>query len=179
MNTRTDWAHSPSHRFIPDATYIVTAGTYRKDRIFNTPERLSLVQDTLFEQATKFGWELQAWAIMQNHYHFVALAPMKVDSLHSLIQAVHSLTAKAVNRKDQTPHRKIWFQYYDTCITSEKSYLARLHYVHTNPVKHGIIPIAENYQWCSMNWFKLYADSGLYRTVVSFKTDRVSIKDDF
>ena len=179
MNTRTDWAHSPAHCFIPNATYIVTAGTYRKQRIFYTPDRLSLVQNTLFDQAAKFGWELQAWAILQNHYHFIAIAPKKAESLRSMLQSLHSLTARAVNREDKTPNRKVWFQYYDTCITNETSYFARLHYVHTNPVKHRLFQNAENYQWCSMNWFKFNADTGFYQTVVSFKTDQISIQDDF
>jgi putative transposase len=180
MNTRTDWAHSPCHIFTPNTNYIVTAGTYRKERLFNTPDRLQLLQSTLFEQATRFGWELQAWAIMQNHYHFIALAPdADTDSLKPMIQSIHSVTAKSINTTDKTPGRKVWFQYYDTCLTNEKSYFARLHYVHTNPVKHGLIDNAENYPYCSMNWFKLHAELGFYRTVLSFKCDTISIKDDF
>jgi len=175
----TNWSHSPAHLFVPESFYIVTAGTYQKVRHFNTAQRRTLLLATLFEQAETFGWMLQAWAALENHYHFVAKAPENADSLRSMIQAVHSVTAKAVNAEDGTPARQVWFQYRDTCLTNEKSYLARLHYVHTNPVKHGAAAAAENYSWCSMSWFCRKAKPGFRRMVLTFPCDRISIDDDF
>ncbi len=174
-----EWAHSPSHCFVPEATYIVTAGTYQKKRFFDSPERLGIVLSALMQQANRFDWSLQAWAVLSNHYHFVALAPEDAPSLKRMIQAVHSVTARVANEHDNARGRKVWFQYRDTCITSEKSYLARLHYVHANPVKHRVVAVAENYLWCSMGWFLCEAEAGFRRTVLSFKWDRVSIEDDF
>ena len=65
--------------------YIVTAGTYRKQRYFAVPGRLTMVLTTLFEQAERFGWLLQAWAVLPNHYHFVAQAPENVSSLPRML----------------------------------------------------------------------------------------------
>jgi len=175
----TKWAHSPAHYFVPGAMYIVTAGTYRKKQYFAVPRRLTMVLSTLFEQAERFGWSLQSWAELPNHYHFVGQAPENVRSLPRMLQVVHSLTARAVNAEDGTAGRKVWFQYWDTCITNERSYLVRLHYVHANPVKHGVVPAAEDYPWCSMSWFLREAEHAFQRTVLSFKCDRISIKDDF
>ena len=175
----THWPHGPTHLFVPEAFYIVTASTYRKERYFNTPQRLTLVLSTLFAQAERFGWMLQAWAVMQNHYHFVAQAPQNARSLRTMLRAIHSVTAKAVNAEDGTAARQVWYQYRDTCLTNEKSYFARLHYVHTNPVKHGVTAKAEDYPWCSMRWFVQKANPAFRRTVLSFKCDRISIEDDF
>ena len=161
----TQWAHAPSHCFIPGATYIVTARTYQKKRVFHSPERRSLVVATLFERAQEFGWSLQAWAVLSNHCHFVAHAPEDAKTLKHMLQAIHSVTARAVNEQDRTPGRKVWFQYRDTCLTNEKSYLARLHYVHMNAVKHGVAAAAENYRWCSMGWFLREAKPGFRRIV--------------
>lgn len=175
----TAWAHSPSHCFVPGQAYIVTARAYRKAPVFASPERRTLLLSTLFEQAEQFQWSLQAWAVLPNHYHFVAHAPEDARSLKRMIQALHSFTARAVNAEDRTSGRKVWYQYRDTCITNERSYFARLHYVHCNPVKHGLVAAAENYPWCSMSWFLREADSGFRRTVLSFKCDDISIDDDF
>ena len=35
-----------------------------------------------------------------------------------------------------------------------KSYLARLNYVHQNPVKHGLVRVANQYRWCSAAWLE-------------------------
>ncbi len=175
----THWAHSPSHLFVPGAAYFITASTHAKKRLLNTPERMSLVLSALFEQATTFGWELQAWAVMSNHYHLVAHAPEDATTLKPMLQSVHSLTARALNVQDNTPGRQVWFQYRDTCLTFEKSYLARLNYVHNNPVKHGLVQNAEQYPWCSMAWFMREAKASFRNTVLSFKWDKVSVPDDF
>ncbi|HOZ47839.1 MAG TPA: transposase [Candidatus Hydrogenedentes bacterium] len=175
----TQWAHSPSHLFEPGSAYIATAGTYGKKHILNSPERKTLVLSALFEQAQAFGWLLEAWAVLSNHYHFVAHAPDDADTLKRMIQALHSTTARVLNAEDNAPGRTVWFQYRDTCLTNQKSYLARLHYVHTNPAKHGVVAAAENYPWCSMSWFQREAKPAFCRTVLSFKCDRVSVYDDF
>lgn len=173
------WAHSPSHLFIPGSTYIVTAGTYKKESFFKNPERLTMLFTTLFEQAERFKCTLEAWAIMPNHYHFITHFEEQENMLSKMIQTIHSLTSRYINNEDKSQGRKIWFQYWDTCITNEKSYFARLHYVHMNPVKHNLVESAEDYLWCSMKWFLLNTDSSFIQTVLSFKCDKISIKDDF
>ena len=133
----------------------------------------------LFDQAATFGWDLQAWAVMSNHYHLVARAPEDAASLERMIQAAHSITARALNEQDHAAGRQVWFQYRDTCLTYQKSYLARLNYVHHNPVKHGVLSDAELYPWCSIAWFLREAQAAFRDTVLSFKWDKVSVPDDY
>jgi putative transposase len=71
----TDWQHSPVHRFPEQGAYIVTGATLHKKHFLRSRSRLDLVQQHLFERAEEYGWQLQAWAIFSNHYHFVALSP--------------------------------------------------------------------------------------------------------
>jgi putative transposase len=173
------WAHSPAHWFAPGFAYIVTAGTYQKRHHFESDDRRTLLLTTLFEEAERFGWSLQAWAVLSNHYHFVAHAPEDATSLVSMIRRLHSRTARQLNKEDIAPGRRVWFQYWDTCLTNERSYLARLNYVHHNPEKHGLVALAENYPWCSMAWFLHESEANFRRTVLSFKYDRISINDVF
>jgi len=42
------WPHAPVHRLDEAGVYMVTAGTYRKQRYLNTPRRLDLVMHQLF-----------------------------------------------------------------------------------------------------------------------------------
>lgn len=175
----TDWPHAPVHRLSEAGAYMVTAGTYRKEHFLSGPERLTLVRDALFACANEFGWHLQAWAVMSNHYHFVAVSPADAGSLRRLVGKLHMTTAKALNEMDGTPGRKIWHQYWDSRITYQPSYLARLQYVHHNPVHHGVALNADNYEWCSAAWFARTAEPAFVRTVASFKMDRLNVRDDF
>ncbi len=173
------WHHSPEHRFTPGMDYIVTAGTLKKLHIFNSPDRLELLQNELLETLEKHEWMVQAWAVFVNHYHFIARAPQVGTSLSALIQELHSVSAREVNQLDGIIGRQVWFQYWDTCLTYEKSWLARLNYVHNNAVRHKLVSVAENYPYCSASWFQLKADPVFRRKVNSFRYDRLKIKDDF
>ena len=95
------------------------------------------------------------------------------------MRELHSRTAIALNRHDGTPGRKIWHNYWDTRLTQEKSYLARLHYVHQNPVKHGVVTDASLYPCCSAAWFERTATPAQVKTIYSFKTDQLHVNDDF
>ena len=72
----------------------------------------------------------------------------------------------------------VWFQYWDSRITYERSYLARLNYVHSNAVKHGLVRKAEEYEWCA-GWFQRKAERPFYETVMRMRSEGISIKDDF
>lgn len=159
--------------------YIVTAATYHKEPLFRGEERLSLLEDLLLEQLEAFGWQVQAWAVFPNHYHFVGFSPPEGVNLKRLTQKIHGISATALNRLDNRADRKVWYRYWDTQITFERSYLARLAYVHNNPVKHGLVANAEDWPWCSAAWFRARAHGPFYDTVQSFRTDSVNVIDDF
>jgi putative transposase len=173
------WAHSPARRLPEAGAYMVTAATYGKAHHFRSAARLELLQTRLLELAAEHQWEVQAWAVFSNHYHFIAHAPVGPASLSQLLKHLHADTAREVNRQDGVQGRKVWFQFWDTLLTYERSYFARLNYVHNNAVKHGLAADAEGYPWCSAAWFANSAEPAFYRTVSGFKTDRLNLQDDF
>ncbi len=175
----TDWPHAPVHYAKDNSIYMVTAGTYQKKPVFSGDEKTGMLCKALMDCCTEFLWLLQAWAVFPNHYHFIALKTEQSGALKTLINKLHMTTAKEVNIMDNTPGRRIWFQYWDSCITFEKSYLARLNYVHNNPVHHGMVKLAEEYKYCSGAWFERTANLAFVKTVTSFKTDKIKVVDDF
>jgi len=173
------WPHGPQHLFEQNGTYIVTGATYNKELFFKEPEDLNLLHDLLLRLAAQFNWHLQAWAVFPNHYHFVAQSSAQSKALKTFISQLHGTSARFLNERYKTPGRKIWHQYWDTQITFEKSYFARLNYVIQNPVRHGLVAKATQYNWCSASWFEKTAERSFFNTVINFKTDTVSILDDF
>ncbi|MDA0322191.1 MAG: transposase [Verrucomicrobia bacterium] len=174
-----DWPHAPLHRLSDTGSYMVTCGTYRKAHHLRSAERLSLVEESLFAVSNEFGWSVQAWAVLSNHYHFVAASPEESQSLSAMLSKLHSTTARTLNQWDSEAGRKVWYQYFDTRISHQTSYYARLKYVQENPVHHGLVSNAENYRWCSAAWFARNARPSFYRTIQSFKIDRVNVYDEF
>jgi putative transposase len=175
---KPDWHHAPPHRFNESGTYMVTAATYDHEHVFRGEVALDRLQAELLA-AREMGWDFEAWAVFSNHYHFVAQMRQGAVPLSDVLHRIHQRTALWANERDGQPGRKVWHNFWDTHLTFERSYLARLNYVMQNPVKHGLVPRAELYRWCSTEWFQRTAPPAHARTVFGFQIDRVKVEDDF
>ena len=178
----TAWPHAPVHRLSEAGAYFVTVGTYRKEHHFRGKQRLGVLHRGLLWVIQEFGWQLEAWAVFSNHYHFVAHSPSSEEgarSLSRMLGLLHEKTAKWVNRLDRTPSRQVWHNFRDTRLTYEKSYLARLNYAHQNAVKHGLVAVANQYPWCSAAWFERLTTPAQVKTIYGFKTDALQVYDEF
>jgi putative transposase len=143
---------------------------------------LSVLHRGLLTVTQDFGWQLEAWAVFSNHYHFVGHSPFDAADARSLslmLGLLHEKTAKWINRVDASAGRQVWHNFRETRLTFHKSYLARLNYVHKNPVKHGLVAVANQYPWCSAGWFERVARPAQVKTIYSLKIDRLKIFDEY
>lgn len=148
---------------------------------FAAVNRLAVLHRGLLRLARDFGWQLEAWAVFSNHYHFVAHSPVNepdASSLRAMLSLLHEKTAKWVNRLDRAPGRKVWFNYRETRLTFQKSYLARLNYTHQNAVKHKLVAVAHLYPWCSASWLERTASAAQVRAIYRFQTNRLKLDDE-
>jgi len=173
------WPHAPPHWAFQPGTYFVTAGTFRRVRHFRDGSRLQYLTQLLLSTAEEFGWKLEAWAIFSNHYHFVAKSDGHSVVLSRWLKSLHGRSSVWLNREDGVSGRKVWHNFRETPLTFERSYYARLSYVHRNAVHHGLVARPEDYLWCSASWFAQNASAAAVKTVYSFKTDRINVDDDF
>jgi putative transposase len=170
------------HKLAAAGTLFISTGTYRKEHFFRGAGRAAVLHRGLLTVARDFGWQLEAWAVFSNHYHFVAHSPATeatAESLRQMLGLLHEKMAKWINRLDGAPGRQVWHNFRETRLTYAKSYLARLNYVHQNPVKHGVVPVANRYPWCSAGWFEQAASPAQVKTIYSLQTDQLHVYDDF
>jgi putative transposase len=127
----------------------------------------------LLTVAHAHGWNLHAWAVFSKHNHFIADSPANgsdASSLAALLREWHGKLSLWINRQDATPGRQVWHQ---------ASYLARLHYVHANALKHGLVAVASQYPWCSASWFERMSSEAGVKRIYDLKIDTVRVVDDF
>jgi putative transposase len=179
MSPTKDWPHAPVHRLDSAGIYIVTGATLHKAHLFQSPEKLGLLENELLSLSKKYEWQLEAWAVFVNHYHFVARGQGTDEALKRFVQHLHSNTARSINRLDDAIGREVWYNFWDTKLTYERSYFARLNHVHQNPVKHGLVKVANQYPWCSARWFERVASPARIKTIYSFRFDQLKIEDDY
>jgi len=178
-----DWPHAPPHRLQTAGVFFLTARTSKKAHLLASPEARGWIQGTLFDLADHYGWRLEAWAVLSNHYHLVTHSPPLADnaaeSLGEMIRHLHSLTTKELNRRDgQAGRSRLWQNFRETHLTHQRSYLARLHYVHQNAVHHGLVTLGSHWKWCSASAFKEAVTPAWLKTVTRFRYDEIALADD-
>lgn len=114
-------------------------------------------RDAFHEAARIYQWQVIAWVVLSNHYHAIVQSPEHASSLSKFVNSYHKYTARKWNHEDGMKGRKIWWNYWDSCIRSERDYCRRLTYVFWNPVKHGLVDRPEEYNFSN---YAAYLDQG-------------------
>lgn len=180
MFRQKDWPHAPIHRLdSARGVFMITGATLYKKLFFCDSAKLTLLENEILSLAKQYAWQLEAWAAFANHYHMIARGGPKAAPLADYLNHLHSNTARELNHQDKAAGRQVWYNFWETRLTYERSYLARLNYVHQNPVKHGLVMVASAYQWCSAGWFERTASPATVKTIYSFQTEKLKIRDDY
>jgi putative transposase len=165
--------------FEPGATCMITAAAYKRQRLFNSDEALKLVSESLFYYAEKYSWKIKAYVIVPNHYHILVVASSPGHNLTKIIQNLNSYTANEINEMDSLSGRRVWLNYWDTCITHKTSYYARINYIHYNPTKHGYVDDPLKWEFSSLRYFHEYNSKEAVRIEKEYPFARVNVMDDF
>jgi putative transposase len=190
------YKHNPPHLFAPNAKYMITGAIYRKLPFLKAPEAKRHLLETLFKGCEKYNWSVEDWVILDNHYHVMLNGPDSALNLSKLINEVHKFTAlwikkniimecrngiDTVNALQKPLHKttKIFHNYWDSCITYERSYFARLNYIYFNPVKHNYTANAEEYEFGSYRQRFLSQEEGIFNRQKEYPWDNIKVNDDF
>lgn len=173
------YKHNPPHLFLSNVTYMITASTYLKTKFFDTDDLKKILLSSILQYFSKYSWQIKSYVILPNHYHLLAIASENSTSLSKIISNTHRYTAHIVNKINKTPKMKIWWNYWDTCLTYENSYYTRLNYIHFNPVKHGYVNDPKKWEFSSYKEFYDLDCTEARRIDNKFPFDRVKVYDDF
>jgi REP element-mobilizing transposase RayT len=119
---------------------VINRGNYRTD-IFQTVGAKKAFESCLFEACAKSGWWLHAYVVMRNHYHLALQTPG--GNLVSGMQWLQATFANRFNRlRNERGH--LFQGRYKSLLVEPGAPLGHVcHYVHLNPMRAGIVPMAE------------------------------------
>ena len=115
------------------------------------PQMADALQNT-FHYHNGNRYQLLAWVIMPNHIH-ILIEP--TYSLPRIVQGWKTYSARwalqnAQKLDLQLPVGGFWMRgYWDRYVRDEEHLEAAVRYIHQNPVKAGLCPSAEDWEWSS------------------------------
>lgn len=139
--------------------HVMARGNRREPIVFNDEDR-ELFVSTLSEAATRCGWEVFSWVLMDNHYHFVFRTPKpnlvegmqwfqnaytrRLNSRHRLWGHLFGGRYRSILVENSGEGSRVWRDYLRTVID----------YVHLNPARAGLVDGKEtsviDYPWSSL-----------------------------
>ncbi len=87
------YKNNPPHLFKPHSKYMVTGGTYlKRGHLIDSDSKERMLLHVL-KGCQRYGWKLEEWVILNNHYHLILESPGNADSLPQLINSIHRFTS--------------------------------------------------------------------------------------
>jgi putative transposase len=118
----------------------------------------------LLEQTRKsYGFVMVGYVVMPEHVHLLISEPERGDP-GTVVQVFKQRFARAVLREIRSRHiagqpglwsdaadqHHVWqARFYDFVVYTEKKKLEKLHYMHQNPVKRGLVLEPQQWPWSS------------------------------
>lgn len=139
----------------------------RREAIFLEEGDCAMMVETLGEACEKSGWEVHAWVLMGNQFHFVIRTP-QANLVEGMKWFMNTYT-----RRLNSAHRiwgRVFGDRYKALVieapehAGESDYLRQvLWYVHLNPVRAGLVKRAKDgrWRWASHRWSSLVQAYGL------------------
>ncbi|OFV91362.1 MAG: hypothetical protein A3H28_11960 [Acidobacteria bacterium RIFCSPLOWO2_02_FULL_61_28] len=142
------------HRLrLSDRIFFVTVNLRRPLPRFTEAE-FPLILATLEESRRRLGFALCGYVLMPDHWHAL-LGPRAPLTISRLVQDVKYVSARRLNRQRQS-HDPLWqHQFWDRFVRHNREFGQRLHYMHFNPVRKGLVAKPEDWRWSSCRNFSL------------------------
>ncbi len=132
------------HRTHPGCSYFVTTKCAENRSIFQTPENIKILVDTILRYRDQHAYQLHEFVVMPNHLHLL-LTPHETTSLEKCIQFIKGASSHEIH-KQRTHKLEIWQKsFHDWTIRDESDWHEKTQYIRMNPVRAKLVDKPEDW----------------------------------
>jgi putative transposase len=128
--------------------HFLTFSCYHRLPYLNSDEVRNLFESAVERTRERFQFFVAGYVVMPEHVHMLISEPRQ----NALSDAMRALKLSVSLRRTERP---FWQpRYYDFNVHSEEKFTEKLHYIHQNPVRRGLVANPGDWAWSS---FRHYA----------------------
>ena len=145
--------------------HIITCSCYRRLPLLRSVRARNLFIKILDEMRARHQFALVGLVVMPEHFHLLLGEP-KIGTPSTVMQILKQRVARTLRQKRrkrtcpaqlrlwrESPKeglRSFWqSRFYDFNVWSRKKKIEKLHYMHMNPVKRGLVAHSKDWRWSS------------------------------
>lgn len=115
--------------------------------IFENDNLKKYYLNLIFNNRTKFNYEILSYAIMNNHHHFIIQT--NGESLSKIMHKINTKFSKFYNFYFTHMNHVFGQRFSAKLVTNENYLLCLLKYIHLNPVNANLCDTVHDYKWSS------------------------------
>jgi putative transposase len=128
--------------------HFVTFSCYHRLGYLGTPAARDLFEDALGRMSYCYKFEVVGYVVMPEHVHLLKSEPGE----GLLAVGLQALKLSVAKRGGQRPFWQA--RYYDFNVFTDAKRFEKLHYMHSNPVKRGLVVNPEDWLWSSCRYYQ-------------------------
>jgi putative transposase len=145
--------------------HFITCSCYRRLPLLRSVRARNLFVKVLDEIRTRYQFALVGLVAMPEHFHLLLGEP-KIGTPSTVMQILKQRVARTLRQKRRERTcpaqlglwretrnaglRRFWqSRFYDFNVWSHKKKIEKLHYMHMNPVKRGLVAHPKDWRWSS------------------------------
>jgi putative transposase len=146
--------------------HYITCSCYHRWPLLRTARSRDCFVRVLAEVRKRYQFTLVGFVVMPEHFHLLISEPA-TGTPSTVMQVLKQVTARRMRRRrrfrnpaqlplfrDDDGLPRFWQRrFYDFNVWSEKKKVEKLHYMHNNPVKRGLVAHPRLWPWSSFNFY--------------------------
>ncbi|CFX12632.1 Transposase IS200-like [Syntrophomonas zehnderi OL-4] len=137
----------------PNTVYFVTSVTHERNPIFNDRLATELLLNIILYNKFACHYHIYGFIVMPDHFHLI-IQPYKDTDLSAIIRRIKGNFARFYNIQNRTSD-SIWQKsFYDRGLRDYQELLKTLEYIHSNPVRAGLITDRNDYEFSSSAYYE-------------------------
>jgi putative transposase len=147
--------------------HFITCSCHRRLPFLGTARSRDCFLSILEQTRQRYRFVVLGYVVMPEHFHLLITEP-EVGNPSTVMQVLKQRSAHALlpKRKRRDPRqgqlfpegtrRAFWqARFYDFNVSTTKKRVEKLRYMHRNPVKRGLVGLAEQWRWSSYRFYLL------------------------
>ncbi len=128
--------------YIPGSAVFITQVVQDREPVFRDPKNVNLLREILHNVKQLHPFSMLGYVFLPDHFHVVVQPTGKSnfsDIMHSLKPHFTKEYKKLIGLSPSQSMKAWQKRFWDHVIRDDKDFENRLHYIHYNPVKHGLV----------------------------------------